>query len=121
ALVEVVSDVGGEICLLAVGADDDAVLLVAEPGRAAPGRSVLLEQLPRRAQSLQGTIDRTAVPAVAEILLGVPAVELHAELGKVAADVGEDVGEPRCEHGAKAVAEQLLRARDDGVDVLVLV
>ena len=76
---------------------------------------------PLGAQALQGAVDRSAVAAVAEVLLGVPAVEGHAELGEVVADVGEHVRESRVEHGAEPVAEQRPGTRDHRVHVLVLV
>ena len=47
-LVAVVGDVGGEVGRLAVGADQDPVLVVAELGRAQPGRALALVDVAAR-------------------------------------------------------------------------
>ena len=60
ALVEVVGGVGGEVGADAVGAADDAVLVVAEVGGAHPHRAVLLEDVALGAEPLHGVVDRVA-------------------------------------------------------------
>ena len=57
-LVEVVGDVGGEVGRLAVGADQDAVLVVAELGRAQPDRALAARRrarAPRSSSSARST------------------------------------------------------------------
>ena len=71
-----VADVGGEVGRLAVRAEDDPVLVVAERGRAEPDRAVLLVDVAALAQAL----DRARDPAlVVEARLAGPDVEMDAE------------------------------------------
>ena len=75
-LVEVVGDVGGEVGRLAVGADQDPVLVVAELGRPQPHRALALVDVTVAAQRLERVLD----PArLAQRPLGGPGVEADAE------------------------------------------
>jgi hypothetical protein len=65
ALVQVVRGVGGEVGVLAVGAADDAVLVVAEVGRAHPHGTVGLEHVALRAQAVDGLVDEARLAALA--------------------------------------------------------
>jgi hypothetical protein len=60
-LVHVIGDVGGEVGGLAVLADHDAVLLVAEGGGAEPERAGLLVEVAGLAQALDGAVDGAAL------------------------------------------------------------
>ena len=74
-----VADVGREVRRPTVGAVDHAVLVVAEGGRAEPGRAVLLVDVAAVAQPL----DRALDPAlVVERRLALPDVEPDAEPGE---------------------------------------
>ena len=84
-LVEVVGDVGGEIGLLAVGAHHHAVFVVAELRRLEPLGAILRVHAAALAQLVQRLVDGAAA---VELALGIPAVEAHAELFEIVADVG---------------------------------
>ena len=75
-LVDVVGRVAGEVGQLAVGADQDPVLVVAEVGGPHPQRTVRVEQVALAAQLLQARRD---VLAVVEGPLGEPDVDVGAE------------------------------------------
>src|SRR5688500_8231215 len=71
-----VADVGGEVCRPTVGADDDAVLVIAERGRPEPQRAVLLIHVAAGPQPL----DRPLHPALGvERTLALPDVEADPE------------------------------------------
>jgi len=119
ALVEVVGDVGGEVGLLAVLAHHHAVLLVAELGGAEPQCPFLAIQPVLRLEHAERVVDRAAR---GERALRAPAVEDHAELAQVLADVGEHRLERELLHlGEARGSEQLARARDERIDVGLLV
>ena len=61
ALVQVVGGVGGEVGVLAVRAADDAVLVVAEVGRAHPYRALVVEDVALRAQTVDGLVDQAGL------------------------------------------------------------
>ena len=73
ALVEVVAEVARDVGGLAVGADDDAVAVVAELGGAQPDGAVLLEDVAQLAEALDGALDRAR-------LVQVVLVEVHVEV-----------------------------------------
>ncbi len=118
-LVEVVGDIGGEIGLRAVLADDHAVLLVAEVGRTKPGGAVFLVKHAAFFEHGERIVDPVAFR---QALLGEPAVEGDAELGQVVLDVVADAVERLLPHAIEAVfAEKLVRARNQCADVRFLV
>ena len=76
ALVDVVGGVGGEVGVVAVGLDEDAVLVVAEVRRAQPHGPVELVDVTLLDELLQAALDRTGL---VERPLGVPDVEVRPE------------------------------------------
>ena len=86
ALVQVVGEVAGDVGGLAVGLDDDAVLVVAELGRAQPGRAVGLEDVAERAQSVDRALDGAGLVQV--VLVEVD-VEVDAEVVQARLDLAE--------------------------------
>ena len=118
-LVGEVGDVGSEVGGDAVLAHHHAVLLVAEGAGAEPGGAIALVQVPGGAQLVQRLAHRARG---AERALAEPVVVVHAELAQVLADVGQAGLEAGIEHDAVVgLAEQLLGARDQRVDVGLLV
>ena len=99
ALVEVVRGVGGEVGEVAVGLDEDAVLVVTEVGGAQPHRAVGVEDVALLAQRVHRLASTAA--AVVQRPLGEPHVEVRAE---------------RVEHAAllrRAAAVAAVAERDD--------
>ena len=85
-LVEVIGDVGGEVGLLAVGAHHHAVFVVAEFGGLEPLGAVLgVHAAADLRSSASACVDGAAL---VELALRIPAVEAHAELFEIVADVG---------------------------------
>ena len=119
ALFEVVGDIGGEVGLLAVLAHHHAILFIAEFGGAEPGGAVLHHQPSLLLEHREGMIDGAALR---QRTFRTPAIEHHAELGEVVADIGEHRGERELQHLAEAVGpDELARAADERVDVRLLV
>ncbi len=84
-----VADVRGEVGRLAARAEDDAVLVVAERGRAEPGGAVLLVDVAACAERVHGTLD----PAlVVEAGLALPDIEVDAEPLQAGLDAVADAG-----------------------------
>ncbi len=82
-----VPDVGGEIGRLAVRAEDDPILVIAEIGRAEPDRTVLLVDVAAFAQPL----DRPRDPAfIVQARLARPDVEPDTEAGQARLDALAD-------------------------------
>src|SRR3954470_9082571 len=79
-LVEVVCDVGSEVCELAVLATHDAVFFISESGGAKPRGAVFLVKVPGGVKPPDRAHDFSAV---VQRLFRVPAVERHAELLKI--------------------------------------
>src|SRR3546814_14739308 len=82
ALVEVVRGVGREVGIDAVGAADDAILVVAEIRRPHPDGAVLVEHVALRAQTVHGFVYETGTSIVrhrVQHALGEPHVEVHVE------------------------------------------
>ena len=82
ALVQVVGGIGGEVGVLAVAAADDAVLVVAEVGRAHPDGAVLVEDVALRAQPVDRLSTRLgpfAGSVACSSALREPHVEVHVE------------------------------------------
>ena len=110
ALVEVVGAVGGEVGPLAVGLDEDPVLVVAERRRPQPGRAVVLVDVPGRSQPRQGRVE---LALVVQLLLVEVDVEGDAEVGQRLPDL--------LEHQVQAVAAEdgqrgvVVEAQDVGV------
>ncbi len=100
ALVAVVGDVGGEVGVVAVGFDDDAVLVVAVVGGGEPGGAVLLVDVAAFAQVGDRALD---LAVLVQAVLMERDVEAHAEVLHRLAELGR----PR--HGALAELLALLR------------
>ena len=90
ALVQVVSDVRGEIGRLAVLAHHDAVLLIAEALGAKPHGTLFTIQLPLALQTRERPLDGAAV---LERALRGPVIKHDAKLGKILADAAQHGGE----------------------------
>ena len=119
AFVEVIGDIRSEIRLDAVLAHDDAIFIVAELRGAKPLRAVLLVHAILLTQFHDRAIDRTAGR---ELALRGPAIEAHTERGEIIANLAEHLVEAVLQHLLEAdVADQFTRARDHGIDILVLV
>ena len=76
ALVQVVGEVTGDVGRVAVGLDDDAVLVVAELRGAQPGGALGLEDVPQLAQPRDGVLHGAGL---VQRRLVVVDVEVHAE------------------------------------------
>ena len=104
-----VGDVGGEVGRLAVGADQDPVLVVAELGRPQPHRALALVDVPAAAQLVERVLD----PArLAQRALRRPGVEADAEALQGRLDpgphrLGPEALEPLEVVGAGAVGGEL--------------
>ena len=86
ALVEVVGEVSRDVGRLAVGFDDDAVLVVAELRRGQPRRAVALVHVAERAQSGHRPVDG---PRVVQVVLVEVDIEVDAELVQARLDLVE--------------------------------
>ena len=86
ALVDVVGGIRGEVGLLAVAANEHAVLVIAEVGRAEPYRAVPLEDVALLAQLRQGPLDGARV---VQRPLGRPDVEVGTERVQLLLLLGE--------------------------------
>ncbi len=86
ALVLEVGDVAGDVGGVAVGLDDDAVLVVAVVGALEPPGAVVEVQIARRLEGLDGLVDRSALE---EGVLVEVHVEVDTELVEGALDVRE--------------------------------
>ena len=86
ALVAIVGDVGGEVGVVAVGFDDDAVLVVAVVGGGEPGGAVLLVDVAAFTQIGDCALD---LAVLVQAVLMEPDVEAHAEVLHRLADLGE--------------------------------
>ena len=119
-LVEVIGDVGGEVGLLAIGADHHAVFVVAEFGGLEPLGAVLGVHAAGLARSfVDATIDGAAL---VQLALRVPVIEAHAEFLEIVADVGQH-GVAREEHDGIELRAPINAARilDESIDVFFLV
>ena len=104
-LAEVVGGVGGEVGGLTVGPDEHAVLVVGEVGGAQPDRAVPVEDVALLAQPLDGLLDG---PAVVQLLLAEPHVEVHPEALEGPPDPGELEPVPEVAgHGGRLVGGQV--------------
>ena len=91
-LVPVIGDVGGQVGRFAVGADQHAILVVAEGCRAQPERLFAAVGVAAAVELCQGRVDlATAV----EVALGEPVVEAHAEAIECAAHLLRGSARPR--------------------------
>ena len=126
ALVDVVGGVGREVGELAVGADDHAVLVVAEVGGAHPGGTVLLEDVAELLQPGEPVLEGVAL---VQRVLGEPDVEVRVHLLELGSLLGElDLVADVTEHATLLVVRLLEhdgRLREDPVgelaDVLAVV
>ena len=114
-----IAEVGGEIGGDAVLAHDHAILVVAEIGGAEPGGAAVVVQMAAFAQSGDGALH---VAVGHQRPFGEEIVVHDAEAGEVAADVGQAPAQAGVEDDAVVgVAEQLLGAGDQRIDVQFLV
>ena len=90
ALVQVISDVRGEIGRLAVLAYHDAVLLIAKALGAKPHGALFTIELALALQTRKRPLDRAAF---CERSLRGPVVKHDAKLGKILADAAQHGGE----------------------------
>src|SRR5690606_12171237 len=98
---EVVGDVGGEVGVEAIFALHDAVLLVAEGGRAEPPGAVLQVDVALLLELGHRALDQAGVE---QALLREPLVETHAELAEVVTAIAELLVEGKTMHPAVVVA-----------------
>ena len=118
-LLHVVGNVRSEVGGLTILANDNAVFFVAELRCAKPDRAVLVVGMPGGAQTRDGAVDGAAGD---QRSLRVPAVEGHAELFQVLANLGQLAVQGESMHGLEGSrAEQFLCAADERVDVGLLV
>ena len=111
ALVEVVGQVAGDVGGVAVGLDDDAVLVVAEVGRAQPRGPVRLEDVAELAQTRHRPLHGSRI---VQVVLVEVHVEVDAELVQRLLDLGEH------EVHAELTERLLLGRRVEGIDVAVV-
>ena len=110
ALVQVVGAVGSEVRPLAVAADERPVAVVAEVGRAQPGRAVGLEDVAAVAQPLERGVHRAAVVQLALVEVD---VEHDTELGQRRPDLDEhELDAVAVEDGLLLVVGQRRARRD---------
>src|SRR6185312_716571 len=118
ALLEVVRDIGGEIGLYPILANDHTILLIAEFGRSEPDRAILLVEAALGFELLERVVD---LALVAQLAFRVPPVENHAELCEVIANIREHFAQRQLENPAESVgADQFACATDQCIDVGVL-
>ena len=120
-LLDQVADVGGEVGRLAVGPDHDAVLVVAELGRAEPQRAVLLVHVAGNLELLDAPLDPTLAcsePSPFHMSKWTPR---FSRLASMPARMRSEAHSPTSRARRRRVCGQLVRQVDDVFAVVAIV